>query len=112
VWGRVLLWGQVVEHADGYRASKARIVSIDGATWDVTKEALADLCEVHGVPAPPHLSRSGPIDVFRGAEEPSRLPYVARVESSWSVLSGAALTAGLMISMGLMIRLGLWAFGL
>lgn len=49
VWGSVRLWGHVVEHKDGYRASKARIVSLDGATRDVTPEAMADLCRVYGV---------------------------------------------------------------
>lgn len=55
VWGSVLLWGHVVEHADGYRASKARIISIGGATRDISREALADLCELHGVPTPQHV---------------------------------------------------------
>jgi hypothetical protein len=57
VWGSVLLWGSVVEHADGYRASKARIVSIGGATRDVSRKALAELCEVYGVAMPAHVSR-------------------------------------------------------
>jgi hypothetical protein len=40
----------VVEHADGYRASKARIVSLDGATDTVTDEAFSRLCRRYGVP--------------------------------------------------------------
>lgn len=52
VWGSVRLWGRVVEHADGYRASKARIMSIDGASQDLPREALASLCATYGVSAP------------------------------------------------------------
>lgn len=60
VWGSVLLWGQVVEHADGYRASKARIVSIGGATRDVSREVMAELCEIHGVAMPAHVPTRRP----------------------------------------------------
>lgn len=31
VWGRVHLWGDIVEHEIGYRAEYARIFAIDGA---------------------------------------------------------------------------------
>lgn len=57
VWGSVLLWGHVVEHAEGYRASKARILSIGGATQDVSREDLVALCEIHGLPVPAHVPR-------------------------------------------------------
>lgn len=50
VWGSVRLWGHVVEHKDGYRASKARIVSIDGASRDVSPEAMTNLCRLYRVP--------------------------------------------------------------
>jgi hypothetical protein len=30
VWGRVALWGEIVEHSDGYRAEFARPLSIEG----------------------------------------------------------------------------------
>lgn len=50
VWGSVRLWGHVVEHADGYRASKARIVSLDGGTRDITPEMMVDLCRLYRVP--------------------------------------------------------------
>lgn len=49
VWGSVKLWGSVVEHAEGYRASKARIVSLEGATDNVTDEAFERLCRRYGV---------------------------------------------------------------
>lgn len=77
VWGSVLLWGHVVEHKDGYRASKARIVSIGGATRDVTREVLADLCENHGVAVPTHVSRSTrPEETSTAIEYGEQPPYI------------------------------------
>lgn len=32
--GSVLLWGDVVEHERGFRAARAKILSIDDVTWD------------------------------------------------------------------------------
>lgn len=55
--GSVLLWGDVVEHERGYRAERAKIVSIDDVVWEgkppwaeETKKALAFLRERYGVP--------------------------------------------------------------
>jgi hypothetical protein len=76
VWGSVLLWGHVVEHKDGYRASKARIVSIAGATRDVTREVLADLCEIHGVEVPTHVSRLAIADTPPPSEYGKLPPYI------------------------------------
>lgn len=54
--GSVLLWGEVVEHERGYRAERAKILSIDDVVWDgkppwdgETKKALAFLRERYGV---------------------------------------------------------------
>lgn len=40
--GSVWLWGNVVEHADGYRAEFATVRSIDGVTSDPGDDALMD----------------------------------------------------------------------
>lgn len=54
--GSVLLWGDVVEHERGYRAERAKILSIDDVVWEgkppwaeETKRALAFLRERYGV---------------------------------------------------------------
>ena len=57
VLGRVKLWGQVVEHQDGFRAQFARIVALDAVNlpgqypWSLENErALAWLRKTYGVP--------------------------------------------------------------
>jgi len=57
VLGRVKLWGQVVEHQDGFRAQFARIVALDAVNlpgqypWNLeTERALAWLRKTYGVP--------------------------------------------------------------
>lgn len=54
--GSVLLWGEVVEHERGYRAERAKVVSIDDVVWKgqppwhaETRAALAFLRERYGV---------------------------------------------------------------
>ena len=49
VWGSIRMWGSVVEHTDGFRASKVRIVSLDGATDGVSDEAFERLRKRYGV---------------------------------------------------------------
>lgn len=49
VWGSIRMWGSVVEHSEGFRATKARIVSLDGATDGVSDEAFERLRRRYGV---------------------------------------------------------------
>lgn len=78
VWGSVRLWGHVVEHKDGFRASKARIISIDGATRDVIPETLIDLCRLYRVPeteVPPAPVRKPPVPLPQYVTAPSVVPF-------------------------------------
>lgn len=54
VYGSVKLWGEVVEHADGYRAEYAKIVSLDDCALEgreQKQELMANLRELYKVPA-------------------------------------------------------------
>lgn len=108
VWGSVLLWGHVVEHKDGYRASKARIVSIGGATGGVTREVLADLCEIHGVAVPTHVSRLAIADTppIEYGEQPPYIVVPAHTESMPNMPWPLYGTLGALLSMLWL----LWAF--
>lgn len=87
VWGSVRLWGHVVEHADGYRTSKARIVSIDGivggATGAIQQVTLTNLCRLYGVPEaklpPPLIPDREPMYVTRYVTLPAP-PMLPTVE--------------------------------
>jgi len=50
-YGRVLLWGRIVEHDNGYRAQYAKVLSLEGGPCGRAK--LAELCRVYGLPEPP-----------------------------------------------------------
>lgn len=69
--GSVLLWGDVVEHERGYRAERAKILSIDDVTWKgkppwdkETAEVLGFLRRRYGVDRPVD---SGPTAIDEGA---------------------------------------------
>lgn len=57
VYGSVRLWGDVVEHTDGYRAQYARILSIDGGLH-LTPDQLADIRRRYGVTKPDDETRA------------------------------------------------------
>jgi hypothetical protein len=59
IFGRVALWGKIVEHEDGYRASRAypQVLYTHNARMEPLVRALADLYGVDVTPLPQEIAR-------------------------------------------------------
>lgn len=94
-YGRVALWGRIVEHDHGYRAEYAKVLSLEGGPCG--REKLAELCRAYGLPEPP------PLAAAKRPRVSTRAGIVNVVLLAWNVAY-----AGIMFALG---RTRLFEFG-
>lgn len=72
VIGRVMLWGQIVEHEHGYLAEHARIVSVEGV-MPRSEELLAFIQGVYALPMTPPIEIPDKVLVLE-SDNPAGMP--------------------------------------